>query len=110
MPPELSEFEYKAAIAKDHPATNGHFVGNPIIPGALIMEHVRIAFSQFRSDLHLKRMTKVKNLSVLKPGKTLIVRIRSKSDDSFMFSCLDCDDTEIAAGSFHSAPLAATKQ
>ncbi|MFC5743267.1 hypothetical protein [Dyella tabacisoli] len=106
MLPDPADFEYTTAIADNHPASNGHFIGNPIIPGAVIMEHVRIAFAQFRGDLHLRRITKVKNLSVLKPGKTLIVRIRAKSEDSYSFVCRDGDDNEIAAGDFRSAPLA----
>ncbi len=104
---EMSQFEYRVAIAEDHPASNGHFIGNPIIPGAVIMEHVRIAFGQFKSDMYLKRMVKVKNLYVLKPGKTLTVKIRSKSQDSYSFICLDCSDNEIAVGDFRAAPVEA---
>ncbi|MDR3416522.1 MAG: hypothetical protein P4L83_10080 [Nevskia sp.] len=107
LPEPSSSFEYRVAIAENHPASNGHFPGNPIIPGALIMEHVRVAFAQFRSGMYLKRMVKVKNLHVLRPGKTLIVKIHSKARDNYGFVCLDCDDNQIAAGDFHAAPIAA---
>jgi 3-hydroxymyristoyl/3-hydroxydecanoyl-(acyl carrier protein) dehydratase len=104
MPPETTQFDYNAPIATNHPASDGHFAGNPIIPGALIMEHVRIAFEQFKSDMYLQSMVKVKNLYPLKPGKALTVKIREKTEGRFSFTCLDSDNQEIAAGDFRGAP------
>lgn len=100
---EPTQFEYHVAIAEDHPASNGHFIGNPIIPGAVIMEHVRIAFALFKSDMYLKKMTKVKNLNVLKPGKRLTVKIRASGQGGYSFVSLDCDGNEIATGDFRAA-------
>lgn len=106
QPESQAAFEYQVLIAENHPASNGHFPGNPIIPGALIMEYVRTAFSQFKAGMHLQRMLKVKNLHVLRPGRTLIIRIVAKARDNYGFVCTDSDGNQIATGDFAAVPIA----
>ena len=44
-------FEVHRVIAKDHPALAGHFPGNPIVPGVLILDEVMRAAEQWRGRL-----------------------------------------------------------
>ena len=103
MPLESAEFEYVAEIAPNHPSANGHFIGNPIIPGAVILEYVRIAFERFKSHARLQSIIKAKHLRVLRPGHSLVVRIRERGADRYSFSCLDDDGNEVTAGDFRAA-------
>lgn len=95
------DFEYSVFIEENHPATDGHFIGNPILPGVVIIEHVRIAFELYRSGMHLKRLNKVKNIHPLKPGRSLIVKLSAKNENNFNFSCFDSDNNQIAVGDFY---------
>lgn len=38
--------ERQFLIAADHPSLEGHFPGNPIVPGSVILEHVLAAWGQ----------------------------------------------------------------
>lgn len=100
------EFEYSVFIEQNHPATDGHFIGNPILPGVVILEHVRVAFLQFREGMRLVRLNKVKNVGPLKPGKMLIVKLQQKKPDTYGFVCLDSDGNSIANGDFYAEAIA----
>ena len=58
-------------VHASHPALPGHFPGNPVVPGVLILDHVLRAFeaSQLR-PMSLRRLTNVKFLQSLLPGET----------------------------------------
>ena len=94
------EFEFRVDISDPHPATDGHFAGNPLIPGVVILEYVRIALTQLDADLALQRFNRVKFTSPLKPGNQLIVRLSSKDSRLFRFTCVDASDNPIASGDF----------
>jgi 3-hydroxyacyl-[acyl-carrier-protein] dehydratase len=100
MQSPLRDFEFRADIADPHPATNGHFAGNPLIPGVVILEYVRVALTQLDADLVLQRFNRVKFTSPLKPGNQLIVRLSSKDSRLFRFSCVDAGQSNIASGEF----------
>lgn len=56
-------------FAADHPAANGHFPGNPIIPGAVLFaEALRAVETASRSDLSRARIVSAKFPSPARPG------------------------------------------
>lgn len=42
-------------IPPDHPALPGHFPGNPLVPGVLILAHVLAALAVARGTLRFER-------------------------------------------------------
>jgi len=97
---EESPFTWSEKIALDHPATNGHFAGNPIIPGSMILEYVRLALKTMDARLKLMRIIKAKFTHVLRPGEELAVTITKGSENQFRFHCTDGKSNLIASGEF----------
>jgi len=59
------------SVQANHPALPGHFPGNPVVPGVLILEYVLRAYEASQScPTHLRRLTDVKFLQPLRPGET----------------------------------------
>ncbi|HTH98803.1 MAG TPA: hypothetical protein VL574_15415 [Stellaceae bacterium] len=61
----------------DHPAGPGHFPGNPIIPGALLLDHaLRLSFGP---DTGVPQIQVVKFLQPVRPGDHVRFRWRTDS-------------------------------
>jgi 3-hydroxymyristoyl/3-hydroxydecanoyl-(acyl carrier protein) dehydratase len=80
-------FEVHRSIAINHPALAGHFPGNPIVPGVLILDEVIQAAEQWRGQLRLKRVESVKFTSVLKPGMAFSIKLREEGHSHISFEC-----------------------
>jgi 3-hydroxymyristoyl/3-hydroxydecanoyl-(acyl carrier protein) dehydratase len=87
-------------IQKNHPACEGHFIGNPILPGVVTLEHVRLTFKKIYPTLQIKRFNKVKFIHSLKPEETLVINISLIDEKSGSFLCLNSNESRIATGTF----------
>ena len=74
-------------IAKDHPALAGHFPGNPLVPGVLILDEVVQAAQQWRGRLRLKRVVSVKFTSALKAGNVFSINLHDEDHTRIAFEC-----------------------
>ncbi len=90
-------FEVRRVIATDHPALAGHFPGNPIVPGVLILDEVLQAAEQWRGKLRLQRVVSVKFASPLKPGSTFSIKLREEDHSHIVFECR-LDGMTLASG------------
>jgi len=65
-------------ISSDHPALNGHFPGNPIVPGVMILTHV----SKHLSDKGLRIMLfdNVKFLAPLHPEQAFEIKLAGEEN------------------------------
>jgi 3-hydroxyacyl-[acyl-carrier-protein] dehydratase len=72
-------------IAADHPAAPGHFPGNPVIPGAVLLHEVAAAIS-CRSTTCCA-IVAAKFLHPVRPGDRLSVEWRTKGSCEFSFVC-----------------------
>ncbi len=80
MPDIFANFDMPA----DHPSLKGHFPGNPVIPGVVIMEKVLRTISQAKpSDSYKIAMAKF--LQPLIPPATLTVHISETAENKFNF-------------------------
>ena len=66
----------------DHPALAGHFPGNPIVPGVVLLEEVFLAAAAVLGDIELAGFPSVKFLSPLRPGEPFTVCL-TMSDPAF---------------------------
>jgi 3-hydroxymyristoyl/3-hydroxydecanoyl-(acyl carrier protein) dehydratase len=58
-------------VAARHPALAGHFPGNPIVPGVIILDAVISAAEEWLGpQLHLRALSLVKFLAPLKPDES----------------------------------------
>ena len=62
-------------VPHDHPALAGHFPGNPVVPGVLVLEHVVAAIEARDGVLPPLRLPQVKFLAPLLPGEQASVAL-----------------------------------
>jgi 3-hydroxymyristoyl/3-hydroxydecanoyl-(acyl carrier protein) dehydratase len=60
-------------IPADHPAAPGHFPGNPVIPGAVLLDGVVAAIAGER-DFEAVRIKSAKFLQPVRPGARIALR------------------------------------
>lgn len=100
MPSLPPDFTSTFVIQDSHPATEGHFVGNPLVPGVVILDYVRQALAQMDESLVMQRFSRVKFTRPLTPGNNLAVRISARDAGSYRFACTDAANSSIASGEF----------
>jgi len=66
-------FERCRAIHADHPSLAGHFLGEPIVPGVVILDEVAAALAEWRKDCQLTGIRAVKFLLPLKPEQSFTI-------------------------------------
>jgi 3-hydroxymyristoyl/3-hydroxydecanoyl-(acyl carrier protein) dehydratase len=57
------------SIPPDHPSLPGHFPGQPLVPGVLLLEHVLEAIEAVQGPLAAVRLPQVKFVQPLLPGE-----------------------------------------
>lgn len=72
-------------FAEDHPAAPGHFPGNPVIPGAVLLHEVAAVISN--GDTTCCEIISAKFLQVVRPGDRLDVEWRTSGPCEFGFVC-----------------------
>lgn len=60
-------------INPDHPALPGHFPGNPVVPGVVVLEHLVDALGAAHPDRACTGVRRMKFLRLLRPGETVDV-------------------------------------
>jgi 3-hydroxymyristoyl/3-hydroxydecanoyl-(acyl carrier protein) dehydratase len=96
-------WEGEFAIGADHPSLPGHFPGNPIVPGVVILDEVVAALRAALPGLRVAGMAQVKFLAPLRPGESVRLVLEQTSDTQAQFQCR-ARDTVIASGSLRLAP------
>ncbi len=95
------------AIPADHPCLPGHFPGQPVVPGVVVLERVLMAIEAQHGALGPLRMPQVKFQQPLLPEQTARIELLPLSDAAdapprWRFRVLR-DDTVIASGEVHAA-------
>ncbi|HKE44749.1 MAG TPA: hypothetical protein VKB41_09465 [Steroidobacteraceae bacterium] len=76
------------AIAADAPYFAGHFPGDPVVPGVVILDYVLETISRGAGKTcALRRLDAVKFQSPLRPGEELSVELESLGVDTLRFIC-----------------------
>jgi 3-hydroxymyristoyl/3-hydroxydecanoyl-(acyl carrier protein) dehydratase len=76
------------SFAPDHPTAAGHFPGNPIIPGALLLsETLRAIETGLALDLAQGQPVSAKFLHPVRPGDNVRIEYSEGSGGTLKFSC-----------------------
>lgn len=75
----MADFRAHASVPAAHPSLPGHFPGNPIVPGVLLLEHVVDAARAWRgTSSHLQAFPAVKFLSPLRPEERFEIHLEEE--------------------------------
>lgn len=86
-------------VGVDHPALPGHFPGNPLVPGVILLSKViGLVQTKEQSGTRVKALSGVKFLAQVRPEETVSVRFSPVRPGAIRFECWR-DSTLIAAGS-----------
>jgi 3-hydroxymyristoyl/3-hydroxydecanoyl-(acyl carrier protein) dehydratase len=66
------------SVAADHPALPGHFPGNPVVPGVLVLDHV-MARLRACTGREVTGLPRVKFSAPLLPGEAAEVRFQQRA-------------------------------
>lgn len=86
-------------ISKEHPSLAGHFPGNPIVPGVLILDRV-IRLWQEKSTLSIKQINNTKFVRLLRAEVLCTVQYREKGPQKIDFLVSDEAQNVICKGLF----------
>lgn len=74
-------------IASNHPSLAGHFPGDPIVPGVVILEEVVQVLEGWRSNCRLEGVPAVKFLVPLRPEEVFTIRLSRQGERLVSFEC-----------------------
>lgn len=93
----MSEHLGTCIIGRDHPCLSGHFPGNPIVPGVVLLECVAQAVQDWLGvSVNPRAFPSVKFLSPLKPGERANIFL-SGAPPQLRFRC-ECGGRLLAQG------------
>lgn len=73
---------------RDHPASQGHFPGNPVIPGAVLLcDTLRAIEKDGGLALRRCRIQSAKFLHPVRPGDRIIIECSRNADGDVRFAC-----------------------
>lgn len=73
-------------IAADHPALDGHFPGDPTVPGAVLLDEA-IAVVEKLCGRRVSGVSQAKFVSALRGGETVIVQVKTGAEGALRLSC-----------------------
>jgi len=72
----------------DHAAAQGHFPGNPIIPGAVLLSEVLLAIeADLGRRLHACRVKSAKFVHPVRPGDRVSIEYSGSGESAIRFNC-----------------------
>lgn len=80
-------FARQLTIPPEHPSLAGHFPGNPVVPGVVILDQVERTLAAWQPGLRIVALGNVKFVGVLRPGEVFTVELDDTGEGRFRFKC-----------------------
>jgi 3-hydroxyacyl-[acyl-carrier-protein] dehydratase len=81
----MTELRAPLCIAVTHPSLPGHFPGEPIVPGVVILDEVQSAARALAGGGRLAALPAVKFLAPLRPGERAECVLERRADGAILF-------------------------
>lgn len=92
----MSEFAHRLCIDAGHPALPGHFPGEPLVPGVVLLEQVALALRGWRQQ-RMSRVLEAKFMAPLRPGELARIHL-SAADGARVRFKIERDGSLLARG------------
>ena len=83
----MDTHQSQRSISDQHPSLPGHFPGNPVVPGVVILDEVIHALLEWKPQLHVQGFNTVKFLQPLLPNETFSIEFTHNKSDRMKFEC-----------------------
>ena len=95
METKNTHFAGEFRIAADHPALAGHFPGNPLVPGVVLLDHAQALIA---NEARVNGISRVKFTGFVRPGETVRV-VTTRRTRGLAFRC-EVDGRAVVQGEF----------
>jgi len=92
-------------IPTQHPCYEAHFPGNPIVPGALLLQWIVRLLKEQYPEIEVQQLRSVKFLAVVKPGDQCELNVDYQAEQQRLQIRLDKQDSAVIKGSFNCQPV-----
>ncbi len=96
MPDSISK---QYTIPASHPCFDGHFPGDPIVPGVIILALINALFQQWQPEEKLSAISQAKFHLPLRPDQPFIITLTRRNQSGVKFECIR-DQDKLASGQF----------
>ena len=76
------------SISHDHPALEGHFPGQPVVPGVVILDHIITAVSALQAHDRVTSIGQAKFHQPLSLNRQCQIELSSRADNRLGFRCI----------------------
>ncbi|MEE9397975.1 MAG: hypothetical protein V3V31_13290 [Methylococcales bacterium] len=87
-------------VSSDHPSLVGHFPGDPIVPGVVLLNHVQSILLNWQPDYRIVGLQQAKFLAPLRPNQECRVTLTEKPVNKVKFECT-VGNERVATGLIH---------
>ena len=81
-------FTFNFKVPHEHPCLAGHFPGNPIVPGVIIINEIISALHSEQSEYKIEKISSIKFVMPLKADELVDVQLIEKKKGLISFECL----------------------
>lgn len=78
---------FNFTVPASHPALEGHFPGDPVVPGVVIINEITHQLAVKDPLMKIASIPQLKFLKPLKPGTVVEVSVNEKKPLLYQFSC-----------------------